>query len=142
MVDRTIGMRLDELLSQVDSLSSPQLYTLIVGLTVVISVLLLGSANTDDLKIQEETNKKKKAGGVFQKGGPEPKWHIFKWFNYAIALSFAYSVGDFYLHSATYEDSLWLFLLGWSVFLCYFFGFFGVSIVYEMLGVATEEEQE
>lgn len=135
-MSKTIGMKLDDMLSRVDSLSSPQLYALIVGLTIVVSVLLLGSANTDDLSIEEETKRKSP-----RQKGPEPKWHIFKYFNYAIVALFAYSVGDFYLHSSQYADSLWFFMLGWSVFLCYFFGFFGVSIVSDMLGVATEEDQ-
>ena len=64
--------------------------------------------------------------------GPEPKWHILKVLNYAAGTSFIASVlyfaGD---APRILSDSGALLRLGmgWGVFLCYFFGFFGISFV-------------
>ena len=47
--------------------------------------------------------------------------------NMLILVLFLASIVEFY-----WNDSLYVFLLGWSVFLCYFFGFFGVTFVHDM----------
>jgi len=63
----------------------------------------------------------------------QPRWHIFKYVNVVATLAFTASVAQFGLHSSYYmehQGMLMNFLIGWSVFLCYFFGFFGISLIY------------
>ena len=146
----TIGTRIDQALASLSelTLSSTQLYTLIVGLTVLVSVLLLGnapqslpetalySATTATTAFKNSNHNKLSS---FQ--GPEPRWHLFRYFNYAVVALFSWSVLDFGWHVKTYmndSSQLLQFLVGWSVCLCYFFGFFGVSFVYN----SEDEEAE
>jgi len=181
----TVGMRLDNFLASAGSfvdvttsLSSPQLYALIVGLTVLVSFLLLGSptemsavedvrndgsnsnkngrkrrsapSRAKNISSSDSNNNNNNGGNTDDVDdiGPEPRWHLFRYFNYAIATAFAWSVAEFCLHATEYyyynTDALLMFLLGWSVFLCYFFGFFGVSFVhgYASLGASEEDEDD
>ena len=140
----TLGMRVDSWLSQVDNLSSTQLYGLIVAATVGLCFVLLGSGQIQDVPFDVNDHAKpKKKTKSSSSGLPQPRWHIFRWVNYGFTAAFLSSVGYFILHSSRYlhQDSqgvLLQFLLGWSVFLCYFFGFFGISLVHDI----TEEEEE
>lgn len=135
---RTIGQHIDAALAGIDSLSSTQLYALIVGATVVISFLLLGSASeTAEIDYTLKKNSPKKTLSKATSDAPEPRWHIFRYVNYTIVAAFLWSVAEFSLHAADYwssSDALLAFLVGWSVFLCYFFGFFGVSFVHDITG--------
>lgn len=152
-------------------LSSTQMYALIVGLTALISFKLLGTppemtassgaaAVTSRAKASQraigerraagtDTGTRKKKSGIGEGDGaggdrgPEPKWHIFRYFNVGMAVAFAWSVVEFCTNASVYyysSDYLLLFLLGWSVFLCYFFGFFGVSFVYPDVADAADHE--
>ena len=145
-----------------DGLSSTQLYILIVLVTVLISSLLLRNAPefcTDDVDgIHKElaaaaaaqrasdltSNKQKKwkrqqgaskRWSVSDNGEPEPRWYIFRMFNYGMMVAFVASVVAFFIEFTAISNntgtsiSMLRYLLGWSVFLIYFFGFFGVSIV-------------
>ena len=134
----TIGMRIDAWISQIDSLSSTQLYGLIVAATVGLCFVLLGTGNVQDVEIPVQPTKKPKP-----LTGPQPRWHIFRWVNYLFIAAFLWSVFTFIANSGTYLHSdsqgvLLQFLVGWSVFLCYFFGFFGISLVHDI----TEEEED
>jgi hypothetical protein len=140
----TMGMRLDSWISQIDNLSSTQLYGLIVAATVGLCFVLLGSGNVHDVEFPEQPTS---ANFIVKKDktrqGPQPRWHIFRWINYMFIAAFLWSVGAFALNASTYlnHDSqgvLMQFLFGWSVFLCYFFGFFGISLIHDF----TEDEQE
>jgi hypothetical protein len=130
---RTTAM--DSLVDSLDSLSSTQLYALIVGLTVVISVVLLGKAPAESAEpvfLSQRRNRPAPAAG-----SREPRWHIFSYLNYVIVATFAWSVGAFFWN--TYNGvTMWHFLALWSVFLSYFFAFFGVGLVYDV----TEEEEQ
>lgn len=134
----TIGMRLDAMIARIDNLSSTQLYGIIVAATVGLCVVLLGTGSSNlDLQQQPAAPKddlvKKRAAAT---QGRQPRWHIFKWVNYLAVAAFLWSVCTFCLNASHYlhhesQGVLVQFLVGWSVFLLYFFGFFGVSLIHE-----------
>ena len=128
----TIGMHLDAMLDRLDSLSSTQLYGIIVLATVGVSFLLLGSGGSavDDVAFVKAPQSNP-TNRIVPKGR-QPKWHILKWLNYAAIVGFVASVAKAAMHASGYlEDSFSLvqYLVGWSLFLCYFFGFFGISFI-------------
>jgi hypothetical protein len=126
----SLGMKLDALLQQVDSLSSTTLYAVIVGITVVVSFLLLGSGVQDVPPVHSVSPPALKK--PLNSQGPQPKWFVLRWLNYAAMFGFAVSVLSFGMHAQTYmkdSSAMVRFLVGWSLFLCYFFGFFGISFV-------------
>ena len=140
----TLGMQLDAALSQLDSLSSPQLYSLIVLVTVLIATLLLGNAQPlDEAKMMKNvvttttssssSSSNKKNNKTTTSLGREPRWYIFRLFNYAMLTAFSLSVVEFLLHADRYakdQTLLMRVLAAWCLCLIYFFGFFGVSIVH------------
>jgi len=137
----TVGMHLDAIIAKIDQLPSTQLYGLIVAVTVGLCVVLLGTGNSN-LEIeqqrqqQQDENELRKPKMVVIDVGKQPKWHLFKWINYVAVAAFLYSVLIFcsnasqYLHHES-QSVLVQFLVGWSIFLMYFFGFFGVSLIHE-----------
>jgi hypothetical protein len=133
----TIGMRLDAMISQVDNLSSTQLYGIIVAATVGLCVVLLGTGNHSNLDLHNQDDLvKQPIKHVTPSMGRQPRWHIFKWVNYLAVAAFLWSVCTFCLNASQYlhhesQGVLVQFLVGWSVFLLYFFGFFGVSFIHE-----------
>lgn len=148
----TLGMQIDALLDEIDSLSSTQLYAIIVAVTVVISFVLLGTHNApeDDILLGSSKSSARSSRtsasasspskdklSSKQSSGPEPRWHIFRWINWLAIIAFLISVVEFgcnftrYLHSSD-NTVLFQFLVGWSIFLAYFFGFFGVSFVHDI----------
>lgn len=144
----TIGMKLDKLISKIDGLPPTQLYGLIVGATLMICFVVLGSGVNDDVDVLKAPTKNKvkrtPVKTACSNNIPQPKWHIFHWINYCIIGAFGGSVGYFWLNASDYIDSSTLllkFLIGWSICLCYFFGFFGVSFVHDIATDSSEEEQ-
>ena len=131
----TLGMRIDAMINSIDSLSSTTLYALVVGATIMIALGLLGSAKEGEMNVPNPAPSTTRRGGSANENGSanssnnnnEPKWHIFRYMNMLILVLFLASIVEFY-----WNDSLYVFLLGWSVFLCYFFGFFGVTFVHDM----------
>mmetsp|Transcript_6910 Transcript_6910/g.9903 ORF Transcript_6910/g.9903 Transcript_6910/m.9903 type:complete len:591 (-) Transcript_6910:107-1879(-) len=119
------------LMTRIDSLSSTELYGLIVAVTVVISFSLIGSApSSADVSSMPDTSELKSTRP--KDSGPQPKWFVLKWLNYFFVGAFLLSVANFSLNAQAYlqeSTSLLKFLIGWSLFLCYFFGFFGISFV-------------
>eukprot|EP00542_Grammatophora_oceanica_P010723 CAMPEP_0194043422 /NCGR_PEP_ID=MMETSP0009_2-20130614/15053_1 /TAXON_ID=210454 /ORGANISM="Grammatophora oceanica, Strain CCMP 410" /LENGTH=635 /DNA_ID=CAMNT_0038687623 /DNA_START=65 /DNA_END=1972 /DNA_ORIENTATION=- len=133
---QTVGMMLDQFLNRIDTMSSTQLYAAIVAVTVLISFSLLGSSGgvvQEDVVFPPPTTTSKTTAKKEQRRGlREPKWFVLRWLNYAAIVGFIYSVYTFALHLEDYlQDSgaMLGFLTGWSLFLCYFFGFFGISFV-------------
>jgi hypothetical protein len=123
----TIGMHVDAFVDGLDSLTSTQLYGIIVLGTVAVSFLLLGSgsAEVDNVSMKLEKRTPPKAPT-----GRQPRWHILKWLNYAAIVGFVASVASFAMQVYGGDSfSLLQYLVGWSVFLCYFFGFFGISFI-------------
>lgn len=113
----------------IDSMSPTQLYGIIVGLTVVacgFSMVLTEQPEINGsafLQSQERSVRSKK-------GGREPRWHIFRWVNGIVLIVFCSAAYYCMRHS---ESNMLAALLGWSALLCYFFGFFGVSFVHDVL---------
>jgi len=149
----TLGQQLDAAIDSIDSLSSSQLYVVIVAGTVAVSFLLLnsnGSSTTTttavDSALLKSTNKTSRSANPAQSDLPEPRWFILKWVNVAAALAFGGSVVKFSLNASMYlNDSKYLlqFLVVWSMFLFYFFGFFGISFVNaDNLAETMEQQQE
>ena len=63
---------------------------------------------------------------------PQPKWHILRLTNYIVTFGFLLSVLKFASNATTYLDdstSLLQFVIIWSISMCYFFGFFGISFI-------------
>jgi hydroxymethylglutaryl-CoA reductase (NADPH) len=157
-------MRLDHWLGQLDTLTSTQLYGVIVAATVALCFALLGSGSTSlnhpasVLKMEPNSNNDKKKKKKMMKQDvvskptsssssqqqQEPKWYILVVFNVLTTLGFLLSVAHFSIHASTYwQDSQLLlqFLVGWSVFLCYFFGFFGISFVHDQVLAAADADE-
>mgnify|MGYP006866114999 FL=1 len=75
---------------------------------------------------------------------PQPKWFILELLNYAVAIGFLFSLGVFASNASAFvndSSKLIQFLIGWSVSLCYFFGFFGISFVDADEIMAAESEK-
>lgn len=63
---------------------------------------------------------------------PQPKWHILKMTNVIFTVVFLSSVIQFMSDATAYlndSNALLSFLVIWSLCLCYFFGFFGISFI-------------
>lgn len=160
----TIGSHIDAFIEQLDSLSSTQLYALIVGLTVIICFVLLGNApdttttaSSSALSLTDKSSSKK---ATVRNTGPEPRWQYFRYLNYFIVAAFVYSVMDFiwkaqhdgvllfqpehhHHHHSSHglsHGTLLKFLVAWSFFLWYFFAFFGVSFVHADLSTAAADD--
>jgi hypothetical protein len=148
-VPLTLGMQLDAALAQLDALSSPQLYSLIVLGTVLVSTFVLGAPKPllqksvypelplpvlpNSSNNSSNNNNNSSAAKTTTATGPEPRWYIFRLFNYAVLLAFTGSVVEFVWHADDYASDHTLLLrvlLAWCLGLVYFFGFFGVSIVH------------
>eukprot|EP00550_Attheya_septentrionalis_P001402 CAMPEP_0198288368 /NCGR_PEP_ID=MMETSP1449-20131203/6881_1 /TAXON_ID=420275 /ORGANISM="Attheya septentrionalis, Strain CCMP2084" /LENGTH=636 /DNA_ID=CAMNT_0043986485 /DNA_START=15 /DNA_END=1925 /DNA_ORIENTATION=- len=141
----TVGERLDALIDTIDSLPSTHLYGAVVAVSVVFSFALLNWGGPSNHTREDAPQKRRlswemrrsaaSASAVSFKSGetePQPKWHILRVLNYAAVGSFAASVVIFCRGASVYLNdpaTLLQFLVGWSLFLCYFFGFFGISFV-------------
>jgi len=143
----TAGMRLDQAIASLDNLSSTQLYVLIVGVTIAIALTVLPPVHGED-ELRAPPQPQRRSSAVKHSGRPEPRWHIFKWVNYAALIVLVGTVLDFSLHCHAYVsgegggETLKKFLIGWSILLCYFFGFFGVSFVHDTMNEEEEEEEK
>mmetsp|Transcript_715 Transcript_715/g.1657 ORF Transcript_715/g.1657 Transcript_715/m.1657 type:complete len:632 (+) Transcript_715:278-2173(+) len=149
----TLGERLDALVDRIDSIPSTQLYIAAVVTSVVFSCMLLNSGGSngvvDPAKIPDNIGRppsvrRKRRDGSNPEDEPEPRWHILTILNYAAVTSFTSSVLYFATDASRFladSSSLLKFITGWSVFLCYFFGFFGISFV-DADGLIAREEHE
>lgn len=151
----TIGQRLDALLESIDSVPSLQLYAAIVT-SVVFSFVILntGSHNAGLFQNNEQQrtiSSSQRKGSPTMKSNtanytntsfdrtkdndqnqPQIKWYLLKTLNFAVAISFVISITKFSSDASTYiTDSISIlkFLCAWSLCLCYFLGFFGMSFV-------------
>ena len=131
----TLGMRLDAFTAQLDSLSSTQLYGVTVLSSIIFCVLLLNTGRLSKIDLRTAPEPKQSSDvrkSLNRSTEPQPKWYILNLLNLLAGLSFIVSVVAFLSDASTYmQDSLsvFKFLVGWGVFLCYFFGFFGISFV-------------
>eukprot|EP00978_Attheya_sp_CCMP212_P015970 scaffold41478_cov43-Attheya_sp.AAC.1 len=143
----TVGERLDALIDSIDSLPSTHLYGAVVAVSVVFSFALLNWGGPANNHSREDVPRKRGLSWEMRRSAasatssvvskardaePQPKWHILRVLNYAAVGSFAASVVIFCRGASVYLNdpaTLLQFLVGWSLFLCYFFGFFGISFV-------------
>lgn len=142
------------LIQRIDSIPSTHLYFFAVATSIIFSFLLLnsgGSTMPPDVKLPsdlvcKDQQQAARTGGTKspKHTGPEPKWHILKILNYAAVTSFTASVMYFASDYSTFlSDSVTLFkfLFGWSAFLVFFFGFFGISFV-DTDGLLAHKDEE
>lgn len=132
----TIGMRLDAFIEQLDSLSPTQLYGVTVISSIIFCFLLLNTGGFSYVDNHQpkysQTTSKMESSSAINTPEPQPKWYILNILNVIAAVTFIVSVVTFMSDAATYlSDSVSIakFLAGWSLFMCYFFGFFGISFV-------------
>jgi hypothetical protein len=147
----TVGMLIDSVIAEVQNVTTTQLYATVIALSLAFAFFLINSGGGNPAALisitEEDTSSaadslKKKNMVVPRpppqttRGGtsstPEPKWHILKIMNYIIATGFTLSVLQFASNATTYlndSTSLLQYLTIWSISLCYFFGFFGISFI-------------
>lgn len=133
----TIGMRIDSIIASMDTI--PNAYRVFLAVCIVFAFAVLNSGSPPDATVSQLANKrlqsqqtKKKTKTLDEEGVPQPKWHILKMCNICAVIGFFTSVFYFVSDATTYlndSNSLLQFLVAWSLFLCYFFGFFGISFI-------------
>ena len=140
---QTVGQKIDSVSASLSTIefSTSQLYATTIILSLTFSFYLLNSGKGSSALTTINDNKdtspvnslhKPKKQQLQKSSSPEPKWHILKITNYVAATGFLLSVLKFASNASTYlndSSSLLQFLFVWSVFLCYFFGFFGISFL-------------
>jgi len=74
----------------------------------------------------------------------QPKWYLFKYINMGVIAMFLCSVAIFLMNASSYihNGAMTQFLTGWSLCLCYFFGFLGVFFVHDEVSKEGEEATE
>jgi len=147
----TVGQQLDAFLEGLQNLDSTHKYLVAFATCLAVSFVLLNSGQGRYLDVkgrdhQNAASQKKdlleandmpqKADATGKKsvvsGGREPRWYIFKILNYVLATSFLASVVHFLLNSEEYimsNDHIKTLGAVWTLFVLYFWGFFGVSFV-------------
>jgi hydroxymethylglutaryl-CoA reductase (NADPH) len=113
------------------------MYVVLVGITLVLVTLLFitNAANGDHSNLSSLHRPLSAPNGSKQSlhlSPKEPRWHVFLWVNILATVLFVLSVVDFASHISDYgttQSSKYLVI--WSIFLCYFFSFFGISLIYE-----------
>ena len=161
-------MQIDAVIARIQSAPTTQLYATVIAVSLAFSFYLLNSGggsvpmmnDANNSEVDDSLHKPSKimkAGGSKTKGAspldrtstnneaePEPRWHILKITNYLAASGFILSVLQFASNASTYLNdsaSLLQFLSVWSVFLCYFFGFFGISFI-ELDELVGQQQQQ
>lgn len=145
----TVGMHIDAVIAQFQTASTTQLYATVISVSLAFAFFLLNSGGgSPALSMMDHDNnaavapKKKKQQR--RASTPEPKWYILKITNYVATTGFLLSVLLFASNASTYlndSTSLLQFLMVWSMFLCYFFGFFGISFI-ELDDFADPQQQQ
>jgi hypothetical protein len=138
---------IDAVIAQLQTVSTTQVYATVIAVSLAFAFFLLnsgGGSSAFAIKTEESSDLLHKPKAPMMRkhhhqqqeqptaSAPEPKWHILKITNYVTATGFLLSVLQFASNASTYlndSTSLLQFLSVWSVFLCYFFGFFGISFI-------------
>ena len=150
----TIGQRLDAFVAatQANADGSAALFALVIGISVSFSFYLLNSgsgstASAEMTKCRAQLPTCPKDTRTAAKrprspeDPPEPNWNALKLTNCVAATGFLLSVLKFASNASAYlndSTSLLQFLSIWSVFLLYFFGFFGIALV-DLDGLVEEQ---
>ena len=147
----TVGQQLDAFLEGLQNLDSTHKYLVAFATCLAVSFVVLNSgqgryldvkgkdhekaaSQKKDLIVANDMPQKASATGKESvvSGGREPRWYIFKIMNYVLATSFLASVVHFLLNSEEYimsNDHIKTLGAVWTLFVLYFWGFFGVSFV-------------
>lgn len=148
MEPTTIGMRIDNILEQMNHLSSTQLYMFFVTVMAIAAVLILspaGTSNDDDNVVTDASMIKKPSTTNVEstrnrnssnRKPPAPAiYGYLRMINFIFTACFLASLVAFFNNAGAYSSSapiLYRFLLGWSAYLAYFFSFAGVTLMYDL----------
>lgn len=144
-MQHTVGAQIDAAIAQLSNVSSTQIFAVVIAVSLCFSFILLNSGGSSALTMMDEKegpadslrkpqvpNKKEQPASNPSDALPEPRWHILKLTNFVAVTGFLLSVLQFAFNASTYlndSTSLLQFLGVWSIFLMYFFGFFGISFI-------------
>jgi len=139
----TLGMRIDTAIAFASDV--PVTYQLFLSLCLIFSCTVLNiatgneqrasrfhSADVAAAEAERDVTKPSSRNVSDSDDEPEPKWHILKILNIAAVLGFFTSVGYFASEASRFMNdsgSLLKFLVCWSTFVLYFFGFFGIAFI-------------
>ena len=150
-IPTTIGMKIDSVIATIDAI--PYTYQAFVIVCCVFAFLVLNSnqptSSTTDRTMNAKNNaikqhddpmknvtKRSLSSSTPSKPTdevPQPKWHILKLLNIVSVIGLLTSFFWFASNASTYLNNdnnvLFKFMALWSTFLCYFFGFFGISFI-------------
>lgn len=143
-IPTTIGMRIDSIIAKFDSI--PHTYQAFVIICCVFAFWVLNSnpnpnsnATTAMTMIKKQnkdntTSTSTTTTSKNKKNEPQPKWHILKILNILSVIGLLFSFGWFACNTSSYlnggDTHALMKIVGiWSAFLCYFFGFFGISFI-------------
>ena len=137
----TIGTRIDSVIAKIGSL--PLTYQAFVIVCCLFAFIVLNTNPTNPVftsndaqyrldKLAATTDLKKKPTASSSSSKPQPKWHILKMLNIVSVIGLLTSFCWFASNASNYlndSEALLKFMVVWGLFLCYFFGFFGISFV-------------
>jgi hypothetical protein len=139
----TVGMRLDAFLdalsTRMDAVTSTHVYLFTVAVMIIGSFLLLSTGQLD----QPETKNiaiarvEKVSVAPVKKASDKPAWYAYvRFMNFTLLACFLASLVAFFQRASIFNSEtpiLYKFLIGWSIYLGYFFSFSGVSLLYDSL---------
>jgi hypothetical protein len=147
----TVGQTLDALLSGWDGMSTVQVYVVTVSIMIVASFIILSPPPTNDdnaAVLQAQMAAQSRVAVVGKSSRPtlrKPAWHGWvRLLNFVALATFLISLVAFFSDATLYSADkpiLYRFLIGWSIYLCYFFSFSGVSLLYDSLEEAEQQQQ-
>jgi hypothetical protein len=150
----TVGQTLDALLSSWDELSTVQVYVVTVSIMIVASFIILSPPPTNDSNAaaasamqQQLEEAQSRVAAMAKSSRPaqqKPAWHGWvRLLNFVALATFLISLVAFFSDATHYSADkpiLYRFLIGWSMYLCYFFSFSGVSLLYDSLEEAEQQQ--
>mmetsp|Transcript_20111 Transcript_20111/g.43665 ORF Transcript_20111/g.43665 Transcript_20111/m.43665 type:complete len:124 (+) Transcript_20111:212-583(+) len=105
----TVGMQIDAVIAQFQTVSTTQLYATVIAVSLAFSFFLINSGGGSSALTMmdredggEQAPKKKKQQQQRRASAPEPKWHILKITNYVATTGFLLSVLQFASNASTY----------------------------------------
>ena len=129
----TLGMRLDQFLSRCQALSSIELYMCTVTMMALAALIVLYPAGVSSppeestAAASQRTTKKTTTTKV------RPAWHgPLRLVNFLLLAGFLASLVAFFTLDPGSTRIRSRYLLGWSLYLVYFFSFCGISILYDV----------
>jgi hypothetical protein len=147
----TAGMRLDAFLdvlsTSIDAVTSTHVYLFTVAVMIVASFIMLSTGQLD----QPEPNNiavardEKVTSAAPTKSSNKPAWYAYvRFMNFAFLACFLASLVAFFQRASIFNAEtpiLYKFLIGWSIYLGYFFSFSGVSLLYDSLEEVDQQSR-